>query len=92
MQVMRLFSSRATGIQEFSAYRSYTYYGFTMAFLVKLQHNTSDSVIASAYQSLYNARRFGYQYLRYNRQSRALRAFLPSRECICMCVCVCVHA
>ena len=93
-QVESLFYSQASSVTEFSAYRSYKYYGFTMAFLVKLKQGTNDSIIAEAYQSLVSARRLGYQYLRYNRESRVVRAFLPSREStlyvlahrICVCI------
>lgn len=79
--VESLFYSQASSVTEFSAYRSYKYYGFTMAFLVKLKQGTNDSIIAEAYQSLVSARRLGYQYLRYNRESRVVRAFLPSPGC-----------
>ena len=87
VQVMRYFQSQATSAQVFSAYRSIKYYGFVLAFLVKLKPNTDQSVIASAHRSVVNARRIGYSYylsLRYNRESRGVRAFMPSSECVHM--------
>ena len=82
---MRYFRSQATSAQEFSAYRSIKYYGFVLAFLVKLKPNTNQSVIASAHRSVVNARSIGFRYyLRYNRESRGVRAFMPSSECVHM--------
>ena len=83
VQVLRFFQSQATSAQEFSAYWSIKYYGFVLAFLVKLKPNTNQSVIASAHQSVVNAQRVGFSYhLRYNRESRGVRAFMPSSECV----------
>ena len=71
--------SKVTSVLEFSAYRSHTYYGFTMALSVNLVDNTTQSDLAAAYQSLRNARSIGHR-LHYNTASRGLRAFIPSGE------------
>ena len=86
VQVLSFFRSQATSAQVFSAYRSIKYYGFMLAFLVKLKPNTNQSVIASAHRSVVNAWHIEHRYyfVSYNRESRGVRAFMPSSECVHM--------
>ena len=78
IQVVTYFpSSKVTSVRLFSAFRSSTsYYGFTMAMVVKLVSTTTQGDIAAAHRSLGNARYIGRQRLR----SKGLRAFAPSGE------------
>ena len=74
-----------TSVQEFSAYHSHKYDGFTMAMVVNLVDNTTERDLSAAYHSLFHARRIGYR-LHHNAESLGLRAFVPSGEpefCYC---------
>ena len=80
IQVVTFFpSSKVTSVRLFSAFRSSTsYYGFTMAMVVKLLNTTTQADIAAAHRSLGYARFIGGQRLGSN--YKGLRAFVPSGE------------
>ena len=91
-QVSLLFRSSATAVSLFSAYRSNRYYGFSMSFNVTLRSDVTTSTVQTALRLLKSYRRFGVSYLRYESESRGIRAFMPSSVCVCVCVCVTVCA